>query len=44
MLCETSPIPKPEREPYIVRSVVHASRILDAFQAAGEALRPLVGL
>jgi len=32
-------MPKPEREPYIVQSVVHASRILDAFQAAGEALR-----
>ncbi len=32
-------MPKPERQPYIVHSVVHASRILDAFQAAGEALR-----
>src|SRR5258708_29580826 len=38
MLRET-PMPKPERQPYIVHSVVHASRILDAFQAAGEALR-----
>jgi ribose transport system substrate-binding protein len=32
-------MPKTAREPYIVRSVVHAADILGAFQTAGEALR-----
>src|SRR5207245_9903588 len=32
-------MPKPTREPYIVRSVVHASQILAAFESPGEVLR-----
>ena len=32
-------MPNPTREPYIVRSVVHASQILNAFASPGEVLR-----
>jgi len=32
-------MPKSEREPYIVRSVVHASQILGTFQSSAEVLR-----
>jgi hypothetical protein len=32
-------MPKAEREPYVVRSVVHASQILRAFQSSAELLR-----
>jgi ribose transport system substrate-binding protein len=32
-------MPKPARDPYIVKSVVHAAEVLGAFQAPGECLR-----
>jgi len=39
--CRDEKVPKPRasRDPYIVRSVVHASEILGAFQSPGETLR-----
>src|SRR5262245_36117968 len=33
------PTPQAKREPYIIRSVVHAAQVLGAFQSAGEVLR-----
>jgi ribose transport system substrate-binding protein len=46
MLCETRglldgemPMPRSTREPYVVRSVVHAAQVMRAFQSPGETLR-----
>jgi ribose transport system substrate-binding protein len=33
------PTPQAKREPYIIRSVVHAAQVLGVFQSAGEVLR-----
>jgi ribose transport system substrate-binding protein len=33
------PTPQAKREPYIIRSVVHAAQVLGSFQSAGEVLR-----